>query len=206
MYKKVVYWLVFFSVIVHGISVPILHLIYKWCKVPVIRDEPIEVVLLSHSEPLPANSTAQPQRHTAILNNRFSRQDDSYDEPCETTAEVAEAGTTTATTAQNNVRRAMTVHNPIQHDPPHNSHLSQPHPNFRPNIFRRAMTSYDHSHRLHNLNNLRHDCESLHGSDEIRILQDTEEGRIHPRSLSESTESSIDRRHPTSQEVPRDMF
>ncbi|KAL1966991.1 hypothetical protein VTN77DRAFT_3735 [Rasamsonia byssochlamydoides] len=72
----VVYWLVFFSIIVHGLSVPVLNAIYKFCKVTPIHDDPVEVVLLSENEPLPNNSTATPQRHSAILNNRFSRRDD----------------------------------------------------------------------------------------------------------------------------------
>ncbi|KUL90879.1 hypothetical protein ZTR_00942 [Talaromyces verruculosus] len=68
----VVYWLVLFSIIIHGLSVPILHLIYKLRKVPRVHDEhPTEVVLLSNNEPLPANSTANPQRRSAILNNRL---------------------------------------------------------------------------------------------------------------------------------------
>ncbi|KAH8705012.1 Sodium/hydrogen exchanger family-domain-containing protein [Talaromyces proteolyticus] len=76
----VVYWLVFFSIIVHGLSVPVLQAIYKYCKVPPIHDHPVEVLLLSNNEPLPTNSTACPQRHTAMLNNRFSRQDEENDE------------------------------------------------------------------------------------------------------------------------------
>ncbi|KAL2012213.1 hypothetical protein VTN00DRAFT_4931 [Thermoascus crustaceus] len=69
----VVYWLVFFSIVVHGLSVPALNALYKYFKVPKIYDSPVEIVLLSENEPLPNNSTADPQRHSAIVNNRFSR-------------------------------------------------------------------------------------------------------------------------------------
>jgi hypothetical protein len=75
----VVYWLVFFSIIVHGLSVPLLNAIYKFFKVTPVHDDPVEVVLLSENEPLPNNSTAAPQRHSAILNNRFARRDEGDD-------------------------------------------------------------------------------------------------------------------------------
>jgi hypothetical protein len=76
----VVYWLVFFSIVVHGISVPILNAAYKYFNVQPVHDEPVEILLLSNNEPLPANSTACPRRHAAVLNNRFSRQDGLDDE------------------------------------------------------------------------------------------------------------------------------
>ncbi|KAL1998368.1 hypothetical protein VTN02DRAFT_6330 [Thermoascus thermophilus] len=69
----VVYWLVFFSIVVHGLSVPALNALYQFFRVPKIYDSPVEIVLLSDNEPLPNNSTADPQRHMAIVNNRFSR-------------------------------------------------------------------------------------------------------------------------------------
>jgi hypothetical protein len=72
----VVYWLVLFSIIVHGLSVPALNALYKLFKVPCICDHPVEVVLLSENEPLPNNSTLEPGRHSIILNNRFSRAPD----------------------------------------------------------------------------------------------------------------------------------
>ncbi|KAL3464044.1 Sodium/hydrogen exchanger family-domain-containing protein [Aspergillus heterothallicus] len=70
--RPVVYWLVLFSVIVHGLSVPILYVFYKVLKVPKVHDHPVEVVLLSENEPLPNNSIADPQRHSVLVNNRFS--------------------------------------------------------------------------------------------------------------------------------------
>ncbi|OJJ45467.1 hypothetical protein ASPZODRAFT_134125 [Penicilliopsis zonata CBS 506.65] len=71
----VVYWLVLFSIIVHGVSVPILSLLYRVLHVPRICDHPVEITLLSTHEPLPNNSTAVPQRHSAIVNNQFARGD-----------------------------------------------------------------------------------------------------------------------------------
>ncbi|KNG86244.1 sodium ion/proton exchanger [Aspergillus nomiae NRRL 13137] len=76
----VVYWLVFFSILVHGLSVPILNTCYKLCNVPYICDHPVEVLLLSNNEPLPNNSTANRGRHSVMVNNRFSRPPDSDNE------------------------------------------------------------------------------------------------------------------------------
>ncbi|KAJ6088240.1 Cation/H+ exchanger [Penicillium sp. IBT 16267x] len=80
----VVYWLVFFSVVVHGLSVPFLNGIYKWLQVPAIRDHPVEILLLSENEPVPNN--VDRRVHSVILNNRFSRNliidsDEPPDEP-----------------------------------------------------------------------------------------------------------------------------
>ncbi|KAF5857887.1 hypothetical protein ETB97_005158 [Aspergillus alliaceus] len=77
--KPVVYWLVLFSIIVHGLSVPILNAFYKICHVPYICDHPVEVLLLSNNEPIPNNSTANRPRHSVIINNRFSRPPSSDD-------------------------------------------------------------------------------------------------------------------------------
>ncbi|KAJ6004035.1 hypothetical protein N7522_005680 [Penicillium canescens] len=68
----VVYWLVFFSIVIHGLSIPVLNCLYKWFKVPTIKDHPIEVVLLSENEPVPNNSVVDRQGHSIVLNNRFS--------------------------------------------------------------------------------------------------------------------------------------
>ena len=80
-----VYWLVFFSIVVHGLSIPVLNGIYKWLKVPAIRDHPVEVKLLSENEPVPNNSVVDRRVHSVILNNRFSRNltvdSDEQDEP-----------------------------------------------------------------------------------------------------------------------------
>ncbi|KAL4943658.1 hypothetical protein BDV06DRAFT_131702 [Aspergillus oleicola] len=70
--RPVVYWLVLFSIVVHGLSVPILDMLYNAFKVPKVYDHPVEVVLLSENEPLPNNSTADPKRHSVMINNRFS--------------------------------------------------------------------------------------------------------------------------------------
>jgi hypothetical protein len=68
----VVYWLVLFSVIVHGLSVPILYVFYRVLRVPKIYDHPVEVLILSENEPLPNNSVVDPQRHSVLVHNRFS--------------------------------------------------------------------------------------------------------------------------------------
>ncbi|KAJ5827833.1 Cation/H+ exchanger [Penicillium robsamsonii] len=69
----VVYWLVFFSIVIHSLSIPVLNGLYKWFKVPTIRDHPVEIILLSESEPVPNNSVVDRRGHSVILNNRFSR-------------------------------------------------------------------------------------------------------------------------------------
>jgi hypothetical protein len=68
----VVYWLVLFSVIVHGLSVPILYVFYRVFKVPKVHDHPVEVLILSENEPLPNNSVVDPQRRSVLVHNRFS--------------------------------------------------------------------------------------------------------------------------------------
>jgi hypothetical protein len=70
--STVVYWLVFFSIVVHGLSIPVLNGIYKWLRVPVIYDHPVEILLLSENEPIPNNSVVDRQAHHVTVNNRFS--------------------------------------------------------------------------------------------------------------------------------------
>lgn len=71
---EVVYWLVLFSIIVHGLSVPVLNIFYKVFKVQPVRDHPVEIHLLSENEPLPNNSVLlDGQRQSVIVNNQFSR-------------------------------------------------------------------------------------------------------------------------------------
>lgn len=68
----VVYWLVFFSIVIHGLSIPVLNAIYKWLQVPIIRDHPVEIQLLSENEPIPNNSVVNQQARHVTVNNRFS--------------------------------------------------------------------------------------------------------------------------------------
>ncbi|EKV11592.1 Plasma membrane antiporter, putative [Penicillium digitatum PHI26] len=68
----VVYWLVFFSIVIHGLSIPVLNCFYKWLQVPTVRDHPVEIILLSENEPVPNNSVVNRRDHSVILNNRFS--------------------------------------------------------------------------------------------------------------------------------------
>lgn len=69
-----VYWLVLFSIIIHGLSVPALNIFYKIFKVQPVRDHPVEIHLLSENEPLPNNSILlDGQRQSVIVNNQFSR-------------------------------------------------------------------------------------------------------------------------------------
>ncbi|KAF9892601.1 hypothetical protein FE257_001003 [Aspergillus nanangensis] len=64
-----VYWLVFFSIIVHGLSIPALSLIYKFLGVPPVVDPsgPTEVRPLSANQSLPSNSFLNSKRRSCLL-------------------------------------------------------------------------------------------------------------------------------------------
>ncbi|KPM42988.1 hypothetical protein AK830_g3576 [Neonectria ditissima] len=76
----VVYWLVFFSIVVHGLSIPALDLIYRYLGVKPIHDDAVETWCSSFQEALPANA-ALTGRHTLIAYNRFSRPIENIDLP-----------------------------------------------------------------------------------------------------------------------------
>lgn len=68
----VVYWLVLFSIVVHGLSIPALSAIYSYYGVKPIQEDPVEVRRLSMRVPTPVNA-AVGDRQTFIAFNRFSR-------------------------------------------------------------------------------------------------------------------------------------
>ena len=69
----VVYWLVLFSIVWHGLSIPALNAFYSWKGVEPVTDDdgPVMVKALSENNPLPNNATSR--RGSIYLNNRFSR-------------------------------------------------------------------------------------------------------------------------------------
>ncbi|KAH5028620.1 hypothetical protein HBI81_126000 [Parastagonospora nodorum] len=70
----VVYWLVLFSIIWHGLSIPALDAFYRYKGVqPIIEEEPAEIHVLSENDALPANAYGNPKRKSVIVHNRFSR-------------------------------------------------------------------------------------------------------------------------------------
>ncbi|KAF2818202.1 Na(+)/H(+) antiporter 1 [Ophiobolus disseminans] len=70
----VVYWLVLFSIVWHGLSIPALDAFYRWKGVqPIIEEEPAEIRLLSDNDALPINAYANPKRNSIMVHNRFSR-------------------------------------------------------------------------------------------------------------------------------------
>ena len=72
--RPVVYFLVLFSILVHGLSIPALELIYRWRGVkPIVESEPSLVRRRSISEPLPPNSHMDPRCGSVVRHNRFSR-------------------------------------------------------------------------------------------------------------------------------------
>lgn len=70
----VVYFLVLFSIVVHGLSIPALELIYLWKNVePIVEMEPSVERRRSVSEALPPNSHVDPRCGSVVRHNRFSR-------------------------------------------------------------------------------------------------------------------------------------
>ncbi|KAF1984983.1 hypothetical protein K402DRAFT_413453 [Aulographum hederae CBS 113979] len=71
----VVYWLVLFSIIFHGLSIPALDAFYRWRGVqPLVDEEPVSKMMASSTDALPNNSFVD-RRGSIIQNNRFSRPD-----------------------------------------------------------------------------------------------------------------------------------
>ncbi|KAK8124094.1 Sodium/hydrogen exchanger family protein [Apiospora kogelbergensis] len=68
----VVYWLVLFSIVVHGLSIPALNLVYRWYNVQPISTDAVEIKRSSVYVPAPANAVANDSQ-TFLAYNRFSR-------------------------------------------------------------------------------------------------------------------------------------
>lgn len=68
----VVYWLVFFSIVVHGLSIPALNLFYMWRGIEPIKEDAVSVRRTSMHVPPPAN-VASTGMDNFIVYNRFSR-------------------------------------------------------------------------------------------------------------------------------------
>ena len=68
----VVYWLVLFSIVVHGLSIPALNLIYSYMGVQPIKEDSVEIRRTSMSVATPVNAVPGDQ-DTFIAYNRFSR-------------------------------------------------------------------------------------------------------------------------------------
>ena len=70
----VVYWLVLFSIVVHGLSIPALNAIYKYVGIKAVEEDmPVEVAILSSNAALPKNSKLNPNRKSILVTNRFSK-------------------------------------------------------------------------------------------------------------------------------------
>lgn len=70
----VVYFLVLFSIVVYGMSIPALELIYRWQKVPpIVELEPVTIRRPSVSDPLPNDVHIDPRLGSLVRHNRFSR-------------------------------------------------------------------------------------------------------------------------------------
>lgn len=70
----VVYWLVIFSIVVHGLSIPALDAFYRYKKIPSISEaEPAEIRVLSDNDALPNNASVNHKRNSIYVHNRFSR-------------------------------------------------------------------------------------------------------------------------------------
>ncbi|PSN61321.1 hypothetical protein BS50DRAFT_158310 [Corynespora cassiicola Philippines] len=70
----VVYFLVLFSIVVHGLSIPGLEMIYRWRNIPpIVEEDPVEIRPLSRHSALPNNAYMDPRRGSVVVMNRFSR-------------------------------------------------------------------------------------------------------------------------------------
>ena len=69
----VVYWLVFFSIVVHGLSIPLLNAFYKFRGIETIQEaHPVEVPIRSSAQAQPKNSRRSIHRGSVMVHNRFS--------------------------------------------------------------------------------------------------------------------------------------
>ncbi|CVK86554.1 related to Na+/H+-exchanging protein [Fusarium mangiferae] len=68
----VVYWLVLFSIIVHGLSIPALNIFYHYTEKAPIQDDAVELRRISVRVATPPNAIAG-DKDTFIAYNRFSR-------------------------------------------------------------------------------------------------------------------------------------
>lgn len=68
----VVYWLVLFSIIVHGLSIPALNLIYTYMGIKPIQEDAVEIRRVSMRVATPVNAIPG-DKDTFIAYNRFSR-------------------------------------------------------------------------------------------------------------------------------------
>ena len=69
----VIYFLALFSIVVHGLSIPILNAFYEWKGVePIVEDDAVEIRIRSVHQPLPANAYVD-KRGSVYQSNRFSR-------------------------------------------------------------------------------------------------------------------------------------
>ncbi|KDN63850.1 putative sodium/hydrogen exchanger family protein [Colletotrichum sublineola] len=68
----VVYWLALFSIVVHGLSIPILNMIYEYMGVKPIQEDAVAVRRRSVRVPPPSNAV-EGDKETFIAFNRFSR-------------------------------------------------------------------------------------------------------------------------------------
>ncbi|KAK4118195.1 hypothetical protein N657DRAFT_584037 [Parathielavia appendiculata] len=68
----VVYWLVLFSIVVHGLSIPALNAVYRFYGVKPITEDATELRRMSMRVPTPVNATVGDSQ-TFIAYNRFSR-------------------------------------------------------------------------------------------------------------------------------------
>ncbi|OAA70773.1 Na(+)/H(+) antiporter 1 [Akanthomyces lecanii RCEF 1005] len=68
----VVYWLVLFSIVVHGLSIPALNIIYSYMGIKPIKDDSVEMRRMSRTIATPTNAVPADQ-DTFIAYNRFSR-------------------------------------------------------------------------------------------------------------------------------------
>lgn len=63
------YWMVFFSIVVHGISVPLIHLLYKYLSVPTIQEGTSETLPFSRRASLSDKNVVERRESVEVFSD-----------------------------------------------------------------------------------------------------------------------------------------
>lgn len=78
-----VYWMVFFSIVVHGISVPLIHLLYKYLRVPTIQEDTSETLPFSRRASLSDKDLVERQKSVEVFSDEKKIKNFSWARPSE---------------------------------------------------------------------------------------------------------------------------
>lgn len=77
------YWMVFFSIVVHGLSVPLIHLVYKYLSVPTIQEGTSETLPFSRRESLSDEDVVERQKSVEVFSDEKKIKNFSWARPSE---------------------------------------------------------------------------------------------------------------------------